>query len=75
MNAEWWVYSGEKRGRIYVGVTTDLMHRLAQQGNAKLLYEEGPMSHTEAVRRERQFKGWKREKKQSLYKNGPEKLM
>jgi|BarGraNGADG00312_2_1021985.scaffolds.fasta_scaffold152518_1 predicted GIY-YIG superfamily endonuclease len=75
MNAEWWVNSCEKRGGIYVGVTTDLMYRLAQHGRVKPLYQEGPMSKAEAVRRERQFKGWKREKKQSLYKNGSEKLM
>jgi len=75
MNSEWWVYLCEKNGRVYVGVTTDLMHRLAQHGNARLLYQEGPMGKAEAIKRERQLKGWKREKKQSLYKKGPEKLM
>ena len=75
MNSEWWVYLCEKSGRIYVGVTADLWHRFAQHKTAKLLYQEGPMSKAEAIKRERQFKGWKREKKQSLHKNGPEKLM
>jgi len=69
----WWVYIVEKKTGVYVGITTDLGNRLRQHGNPKLLYQEGPLTTAEAVRRERQIKGWSREKKLKLIANGPGK--
>lgn len=63
----WYVYIVDKRGRFYIGITTDLENRLRQHGVAKPLYKDGPMPKSEALKRERTLKGWSRKKKMSLF--------
>jgi len=70
--AGWWVYICEKNGHLYTGITTNLDRRLRQHGNPKLLHKEGPVTRDEAVHREKQIKGWRREKKLALFQEGPE---
>jgi putative endonuclease len=62
----WWVYIIEKREKLYVGITTDLPNRLCQHGVDKPLYQEGPLGKSEALKRERTLKGWRKEKKLAL---------
>jgi putative endonuclease len=62
----WYVYLVDKRGKLYVGVTTDLPNRMRQHGVTKPLYQEGPLVKSEALKRERQIKGWRQEKKLAL---------
>ncbi|MBA7649198.1 hypothetical protein ES703_56992 [subsurface metagenome] len=71
--SEWWVYIIEKKGKLYVGITTHLNNRLRQHGNPQLLYKEGPLAKDSAVAREKQIKGWSRDKKSRLFNKGPEK--
>jgi putative endonuclease len=71
----WWVYIIEKRKKFYVGITTDLPNRMRQHGADKPLYQEGPISESEALKRERTLKGWTREKKLTLIKNTFSQLM
>ncbi len=66
----WYVYIIDKKGKLYVGITTDLENRLRQHVNPKLLYEEGPFTREKAVAREKQIKGWRREKKLELISIG-----
>jgi hypothetical protein len=47
--AMWWLYLCEKKGRFYVGITTDLDNRLRQHGGPPLLYKGGPLTREEAV--------------------------
>lgn len=58
----------DKQGRFYVGITTDLKNRLRQHADAELLYKEGPLRMADAAARERQIKGWSRQKKLTLVK-------
>jgi predicted GIY-YIG superfamily endonuclease len=69
----WYVYIIEKKGKFYVGVTTDLENRMRQHSVASPLYFEGPMAKAEALRREKMVKGWSREKKLMLITEGPGK--
>ncbi len=62
----WYVYIIDKKGKLYVGVTTDLQNRMRQHGVVKPLYQEGPLAKFEALKRERILKGWRREKKLDL---------
>jgi predicted GIY-YIG superfamily endonuclease len=62
----WYVYIIDKEGKLYVGVSTDLENRMRQHGVAKLLHFEGPMGKAEALKRERNLKSWRREKKLAL---------
>jgi len=62
----WWVYIVEKKTGLYVGITTDLENRMRQQGQRAPLYYEGPISKTDALKRERILKGWSRRKKLEL---------
>jgi predicted GIY-YIG superfamily endonuclease len=62
----WYVYIVDKKGKQYVGTTTDLPNRMRQHGVAKALYQEGPMEKSEALKRERTLKGWSRKKKLEL---------
>ena len=83
----WFVYllqCGD--GRLYVGVTDDIGRRLAehQQGRGgrftkgvqpvELLYREVFSTQQEARSRERQLKGWTREKKLALIQGEIETL-
>lgn len=61
----WWVYICEKRGGLYVGISTDLKNRM-RQPRGTLLYRERYKTRVEAAIREREIKGWKRERKLSL---------
>ena len=62
----WYVYLVDKKEKLYVGVTTDLPNRMRQYGVTKPLYQEGSLAKSEAQKRERQIKGWCREKKSAL---------
>ena len=65
---------------LYVGVTSDLLRRLYEHCNhlvegftdkynvTKLLYFEGYDRIEDAIKREKQLKGWRREKKVDLIK-------
>lgn len=62
----WWVYIIEKKMKLYVGITTDLENRMRQHGQSTPFYYEGPISKTDALKRERTLKGWTRRKKLDL---------
>ena len=62
----WYVYIVDKRGKFYVGITTDLPNRMRQHGVVKPLYQEGPLAKSEALKRERTLKGLSRKKKLEL---------
>jgi putative endonuclease len=69
---------GSITGVLYVGMTGGLMTRVAQHKSgrtpgftswyrvSRLLYYEEFASPTEAIRREKEIKGWRREKKIEL---------
>ena len=67
MSAKWHVYICDRRGRLYTGITTDLDHRMVQH-KAKLLWSESYPDKYSAAHREREIKGWRREKKLLLLK-------
>ncbi|MGO9711732.1 MAG: GIY-YIG nuclease family protein [Polyangiaceae bacterium] len=65
---------------LYTGVTSDLLHRLAQHRQApsgfvrrynirRLVYYEWTTSIHDAIAREKQIKGWSRAKKIALIKH------
>ena len=62
----WYVYIVDKKEKLYVGVTTDLLNRMRQHAVLEPLHAEGPMSKAEALKRERELNGWSRKKKLSL---------
>jgi predicted GIY-YIG superfamily endonuclease len=64
----------EKKGRLYVGITTNIEKRLQQHGSPKLLYKGGPFEKQAAGKREKQIKKWTREKKLHLISKGTGKL-
>ena len=64
--SNWFVYIIERKGKLYVGITTDLENRMDQHGVHKPLYHEGPVGKAEALKRERTLKGWSRKKKLEL---------
>jgi len=61
----WHVYICDRNGILYTGITTDLNHRMGQHKAKLLCSEEHPDKHS-AARRERQIKGWSRQKKLAL---------
>ncbi|MBN1867236.1 GIY-YIG nuclease family protein [Candidatus Sumerlaeota bacterium] len=61
----WYVYICDRRGQLYTGITTDLEKRMKSHG-ARLLYTEPHEDKHQAARREREIKGWRREKKRAL---------
>ena len=61
----WWVYICDKKGGLYVGITTDLRNRMRQH-RGTLLHRERYKIRGEAAKREREIKGWTRDKKLSL---------
>ena len=67
----WWVYIVEKKTGLYVGITTDLENRMRQHRQAAPLYYEGPISKTDALKRETTIKGWSRSKKLQLINKAP----
>ena len=64
----------QKKGRLYVGITTNVEKRLKQHGSPELLYKEGPFEKHAAAGREKQIKKWTREKKMQLILKGTGKL-
>jgi predicted GIY-YIG superfamily endonuclease len=62
----WYVYIIDEEGKLYVGVTMDLENRMRQHGVERPLHIEGPMPKTDALKRERTLKGWRRERKLAL---------
>ncbi|MBI2098631.1 MAG: GIY-YIG nuclease family protein [Candidatus Wildermuthbacteria bacterium] len=67
-----------KDGSYYTGITWNLGKRLAEHNQGiktpiqpskrpvKLVYSEGLKTRTEAAAREKEIKGWRREKKERL---------
>ncbi len=66
----WYLYICKKGDKLYTGITTNLNNRLRQHQQAELLYRETFPNKKEAALRERQIKGWRREKKISLVYRG-----
>jgi len=64
----WYVYICDKGGQLYTGITTDLPRRMRQHG-ASLLHSEHFQDKHAAARREREIKGWRREKKLALIRD------
>jgi predicted GIY-YIG superfamily endonuclease len=62
----WWIYIVEKKTGLYVGITTDLENRMRQHGQPAPLYYEGPISKSDALKREGTLKGWSGKKKLDL---------
>jgi putative endonuclease len=76
----WFVYiASNKSHQLYVGVTTDPERRIREHRSGKypssftaryvfdrLVYSEAAASEEDALRREQQLKGWRREKKVAL---------
>ena len=65
----WHVYICEKSGQLYTGITTDLGHCMKQH-KAVLLYSEPHPDKLSAAKREKEIKGWRREKKVELIDGG-----
>jgi putative endonuclease len=61
----WYVYICDRAGKLYTGITTDLENRMRQHG-AKLLHFETYLDRFQAAKRERQIKGWRKDKKMDL---------
>jgi putative endonuclease len=69
---------GSPTGTLYIGVTSDIYVRVMQHKNGtfegfakqynctRLLYYEGHESILQSIAREKQLKGWRREKKLNL---------
>ena len=64
----WYVYICDKGGVLYTGITTDLPRRMRQHC-ASLLHSECFQDKHAAARREREIKGWRREKKLVLIRD------
>ena len=58
----WFVYVCNRKGQPYNGITTNLGHRMKQH-KAELLYSGKFANKHDAAKREREIKGWRREKK------------
>ena len=61
-----YLYICKKKDRLYTGMTTNLNHRMRQHQQAALLYIEFFKEKHKAALRERQIKGWRKDKKLSL---------
>jgi putative endonuclease len=72
----WYLYICNKKGSLYTGITTDIDNRIRQHSYAELLYVEKFQDKRVAAKREREIKGWRREKKLDLVhsKNKPVSL-
>ena len=65
----WYVYVIKKKDFLYTGITTNLDNRMRQHHNPALLFVEKHPSRDSAVKREREIKGWRRDKKLTLIGN------
>ena len=63
----WHIYICDRNGQLCTGITTDLPHRMKQHG-AILLFSQDFESKRNAARREKEIKGWRRDKKIALIK-------
>ncbi len=72
----WYLYICNRKGSLYTGITTDIDNRIRQHSYAELLYVEKFQDKRVAAKREREIKGWRREKKVGLVhsKNKPVSL-
>lgn len=86
VDSAWWVYvlKSERTGVLYTGITTEFERRLRQHNGViaggphtttrgrpwALFHMEGPMSRSEALRREFDIKSWPRKKKLRLAAEG-----
>ena len=79
----WYVYLLRcKNGTLYTGITSNLRRRFQEHkegrgGKYTRLFQPGKLVHyesypkkEEALKREKQIKGWRREKKENLIKYG-----
>ncbi|MBQ8443004.1 MAG: GIY-YIG nuclease family protein [Bacteroides sp.] len=80
---EYWVYilSNNSRSVLYIGITNDLHRRFLEHKNGVtegftkkyrchiLLYYESFTDIKEAIAREKELKGWSREKKENLIRS------
>ena len=80
---EYWVYilSNNSRSVLYIGITNDLHRRFREHKNGViegftkkyrchiLLYYESFTDIKEAIAREKELKGWSREKKENLIRS------
>jgi predicted GIY-YIG superfamily endonuclease len=68
---DWYTYIIDKKGKLYVGVTTNLENCMRQHGVERPLSFEGPVAKAKALEREKTLKGWSRERKLALIKEPP----
>ncbi len=81
---KWFTYIIECKDKtLYTGVTTDIERRFLEHKNKKggkytrshqvqrVVYMESCLTMSEALKRERQIKGWRREKKEKLILRHP----
>lgn len=73
-----YILTDEQNQKVYIGVTADIERRMHEHreslidgytkryGLKKLVYCEAWSSTADAIRREKQLKGWRREKKNAL---------
>ena len=59
----WYVYICKKGNKLYTGITTEIANRLKQHNNPKLIHLEERATRIDAAKREKQIKGWGRDKK------------
>jgi predicted GIY-YIG superfamily endonuclease len=69
-----WVYIIDRDDRLYTGITTGLTNRMRQHGQSAPPYREGPISRENAVKREKEIKGWNRKKKVELIAKASEQI-
>jgi putative endonuclease len=77
---DWFIYMLKcSDGTFYIGISTDINRRLEEHNNSKkgasytrgrrpveLIYQEGPMTRSSALKREIEMKKMKREDKEKL---------
>ena len=81
---KWFLYIVKCRdGTLYTGISTNIQRRVLEHNNGvgakslkgklpvTLVYKEVYDNQREAARREREIKGWRKEKKENLLKGLP----
>ena len=73
-----YIITGYSNKELYIGMTNDLKRRITEHKNGqvdgftkryrlkKLVYFEEFLNPAEAIKREKELKGWRREKKNAL---------
>lgn len=67
----WHVYIAKRGSKLYTGVTSDLQGRLESDKSLEVIYREEHMEQHVAYARGYEIKGWRREKKLQLAREGP----